>query len=228
MTEPASIRYKNPGAMWGGNAISRKWGELGNVALNDGTGQGNHIAVFPTYVAGICAQLDLWRSSAHYRNKRFADAIATWSGHNSVPSYIKLVTRRVPGMTGDTVMNDEFWRGPMCIPFLKAQAFHEAGKEYPAPDADWIEARRRVLGGVAPTAQPAPKPAPVTKPSRKPLLPQPAPMPAAHSTSIAASILTALAAIFTFAQTRPEIALGVVAAAIVIIVLIVRHHFKKG
>jgi hypothetical protein len=38
MTEPASIRYKNPGAMWGGNAISKKWGEQGNVSLNDGLG----------------------------------------------------------------------------------------------------------------------------------------------------------------------------------------------
>lgn len=149
MTEPASIRYKNPGAMWGGNAISKKWGEQGNVALSDGTGQGNHIAVFPSYVAGICAQIDLWRTSAHYKNKPFAEGIATWSGHNSVESYVALVTKRVPGMTRNTIMNDEFFRGPMCIPFLKAQAFHEAGKEYPAPEADWIEAQKRVLSGVS-------------------------------------------------------------------------------
>lgn len=154
MTEPASIRYKNPGAMWGGNAISKKWGEQGNVALNDGTGQGNKIAVFPTYVAGICAQLDLWRSSKHYKNKRFEDAIRTWSGGNHVESYIAFVKARVPGITRDTIMDDEFWRGPMCIPFLKAQAWHEAGKPYPAPEADWIEARRRVLGGT-PVAKPA-------------------------------------------------------------------------
>ena len=68
--EPASIRYRNPGAMWGGNAISKKWGEQATL-FNDGTGQGNKIAVFPTYVAGICAQIDLWRS-ARYRSKRFA------------------------------------------------------------------------------------------------------------------------------------------------------------
>ncbi len=148
--EPASIRYKNPGAMWGSD-LARKWGALPNaVALNDGKGQGNNIAVFPTYVQGICAQIDLWRTSSHYRNKPFAEGIATWSGHNSVESYVALVTKRVPGMTRNTIMNDEFWRGPMAIPFLKAQAFHEAGREYPAPDADWIEARRRVLGGIVP------------------------------------------------------------------------------
>lgn len=145
--EPASIRYKNPGAMWGGNAISKKWGEQGNIVLNDGKGQGNTIAVFPSYVAGICAQLDLWRTSARYKNKKFCDAIAIWSGGNSVESYIAFVLARVKGMDRNTVLNDAFWRGPMGIPFLKAQAWHEAGKQYPAPDADWIEAQRIVMGG---------------------------------------------------------------------------------
>jgi hypothetical protein len=117
-------------------------------------GQGNKIAVFDTWVQGICAQLDLWRTSANYKNKRFADAIAIWSGHNNVPSYIAYVKARVPGITENTIMNDAFWNSPMGIQFLKAQAGHEAGKAIPAPDADWIEAQRRVFGGVAP-AKPA-------------------------------------------------------------------------
>lgn len=151
MTEPASIRYKNPGAMWG-SALAIKWGaQKKAVVLNDGKGQGNNIAVFPTYVQGICAQLDLWRSSKNYKNKRFADAIAIWSGHNNVESYIKFVLARVPGMTRNTVMDDAFWQSPMGIAFLKAQAWHEAGKVYPAPDADWIEAQRRVFGKAATT-----------------------------------------------------------------------------
>lgn len=152
MTEPASIRYKNPGAMWG-SALAIKWGAAPKaVTLNDGKGQGNNIAVFPTYVQGICAQLDLWRSSSNYKNKRFADAIAIWSGHNNVESYISFVLARVPGMTRNTIMNDAFWKSPMGVAFLKAQAWHEAGKQYPAPDADWIEAQRRVLGGSGETA----------------------------------------------------------------------------
>jgi hypothetical protein len=159
--EPASIRYKNPGAMWG-NALAIKWGAAKKaVTLNDGKGQGNNIAVFPTYVQGICAQMDLWRSSPNYKNKRFADAIAIWSGHNSVESYINFVISRVPGMTRNTVMDDAFWRGPMAIPFLKAQAWHEAGKQYPAPDSDWIEAQRRVLSGTIPVP-PKPKVAATT------------------------------------------------------------------
>lgn len=145
--EPASIRFKNPGAMWG-NKLARKWGAAPKaVTLNDGKGQGNNIAVFPTYLQGICAQLDLWRTSPHYRNKRFADAIAVWSGRNEVPSYIAFCKKRVPGLREDTVMDDDFWRSPSGIAFLKAQAWHEAGKPYPAPEEDWIEAQRRVFEG---------------------------------------------------------------------------------
>lgn len=156
MREPASIRYKNPGAMWG-SALAIKWGAAKKaVSLNDGTGQGNNIAVFPTYVHGICAQLDLWRSSPRYRNKRFSEAIRTWSGGNHVESYIKFVLDRVPGMERNTIMDEAFWRGPMAIPFLKAQAWHEAGQRYPAPDADWIEAHKIVIGGLGTPPKPAP------------------------------------------------------------------------
>lgn len=157
--EPASIRFKNPGAMWGHTGkrpsedkvvatnapIPKRWGSKETVYLSDGLGQGNNIAVFETWVDGICAQLDLWRTSPNYRNKEFKDAIRVWSGGNNVPSYIAYVLARVPGMTPETVMNDAFWKGPMGIGFLKAQAGHEAGKPYPAPDADWIEAQRRVF-----------------------------------------------------------------------------------
>jgi hypothetical protein len=172
MTEPASIRCKNPGAMWGRvgrkptsffptpqgphgcetNApIPLKWGSKKTIYLSDGMGQNNNIAIFDTWVQGICAQLDLWRTSKNYRNKRFADAIRVWAGGNNVPSYISYVKARVPGMNENTVMDDAFWKSPMGIAFLKAQAGHEAGKTYPAPEADWIEAQRRVFGKVATT-----------------------------------------------------------------------------
>ena len=154
MAEPASIRYTNPGAMWG-SALAVKWGASKKaVSLSDGTGQGNNIAVFPTYVQGICAQLDLWRTSKNYKNKRFFEAILIWSGGNHVESYITFVLKRVPGMTRHTVMDDKFWRSSMGIAFLKAQAWHEAGKKYPAPDADWIKAQSIVFG----TALPSPPP----------------------------------------------------------------------
>lgn len=148
--------------MWG-SSLARKWGAQAAVTLNDGKGQGNNIAVFPTYVQGICAQLDLWRTSKNYRNKRFSEAIAIWSGHNEVESYIAFVLARVPGMTRNTVMDDAFWHSPKGVAFLKAQAWHEAGMRYPAPDADWLEAQRTVFGD-APAAPEAPKDPPVTPP----------------------------------------------------------------
>ncbi len=157
--EPASIRYKNPGAMWGRTGkrstsgpvdktnapIPLRWGSTETVYLNDGLGQGNNIAVFNTWEDGICAQLDLWRTSPLYKNKRFREAIAVWSGGNNVGSYVAYVLSRVPGMTPDTVMDDEFWKGPLGIGFLKAQAGHEAGKPYPAPDDAWTAAQKRVF-----------------------------------------------------------------------------------
>lgn len=164
--EVASIRTKNPGAMWGRTGrkpetffetsvgkygvdtnapIPLKWGSTKTIYLSDGTGQNNNIAIFDTYVQGICAQIDLWRMPKYY-NKRFADAIATWSGGNNVPEYIAYVEARVPGITEDTIMNEAFWRGPMAIPFLKAQAGHEAGKKYPAPQADWEAAHQKIFG----------------------------------------------------------------------------------
>ena len=154
---PASIRYKNPGAMWGHNPVAEKWGALDTVVLHDGLGQGNNIAVFPTYVQGICAQIDLWRSP-RYHNKRFADAIEVWSGGNDVGVYIAFVLKRVPGMTANTLMTDAFLDSPTGISFLKAQAWHEAGEQYPAPDADWLEAQRRVFhpASVAATVTKAP------------------------------------------------------------------------
>lgn len=150
--EPAAIRYMNPGAMWPG-AIATKWGSKKWIYLNDGTGQGgaghgNKIAIFDNWQDGICAQLDLWRTSPNYKNKRFADAIRIWSGGNHVESYIAYVKARVPGMNENTIMNDAFWRGPMAIPFLQAQSGHEAGKRIPADDMDWINAQKRVFSNV--------------------------------------------------------------------------------
>jgi hypothetical protein len=148
------------------NKIALKYGSKITYYLNDGMGQGNNIAVFDTWVQGICAQLELWRTSDNYRNKTFLQAITKWSGGNYVPSYVKYVKARVPGITESTVLNDAFWLGPMGIPFLKAQAGHEAGKPYPAPEGDWAKARDIVFGKAPKTTDKelpvveAPKPTP--------------------------------------------------------------------
>jgi hypothetical protein len=213
---PASIRYKNPGAMWG-SPLAKKWGSTHTVKLNDGTGQGNNIAVFPTYVNGICAQLDLWRTSKNYRNKKFKDAIRIWSGGNHVESYIKFVLARVPGMSRDTVMDDAFWMSDMGIAFLKAQAWHEAGKRYPAPDADWIEAQRIVFGGRKPRAE---------VPDRS----QPVGQPAVQSKTIVAEIGSLLTAVMAYVMdmfgylTDWRVILFIVAA---VSLFVIYERYKK-
>jgi hypothetical protein len=46
--------------MWPG-ARATRWGSTTYVTLKDG--QGNKIAVFPTFVQGAAAQFDLWASN---------------------------------------------------------------------------------------------------------------------------------------------------------------------
>lgn len=201
--EPASIRYKNPGAMWG-NALAKKWGSTQTVTLNDGLGQGNNIAVFPTFVAGICAQLDLWRTSPNYKNKRFGDAINIWDGHNNTPSYIAYVTQRVPGMTANTIMDDAFWRSPMAIGFLKAQAGHEAGKTYPATDAEFQQAQKIVMSGVVP--------------------PRAVPVPSKTATAVVVATAGSAAAAHAAGASNGMIAMVIIAACVIAgIVLVVKN-----
>jgi hypothetical protein len=156
--EPASIRFKNPGAMWGGSALAKKWGATKTVGLNDGLGQGNNIAVFPTMVKGAAAQFDLWRTSKNYHNRKLQDAIHTWSGGNYVSSYVNFLIKRVPGLTPDTVIDDDFLRSGQGLAMMKAQAWHEAGKQYPMTDAEWREAQSLVF---SPTTTKAKKAGPI-------------------------------------------------------------------
>jgi hypothetical protein len=145
LMEPASIRFNNPGAMWGGSALAKKWGANQTVGLNDGLGQGNNIAVFPTKVKGAAAQIDLWHTSKLYHNKRLEDAIHTWSGGNYVSSYLAFLIKRVPGLTPDTVIDDSFLNSGQGLAMMKAQAWHEAGVQYPMTDAEWREAQALVF-----------------------------------------------------------------------------------
>lgn len=143
----ASIRYNNPGAMWGGTALVRKWGATANVALADGLHQNNHIAVFPTKVQGAAAQFDLWLTSANYRNKQLASAIHTWCGGNSWENYVAFLCKRVPGLTSSTLINEAFLRTHSGLAMMKAQAWNEAGQVYPMTDAEWAQAQELVFGG---------------------------------------------------------------------------------
>jgi hypothetical protein len=143
--------------MWGGSALAKKWGADKTIGLNDGLGQGNNIAVFPTKVMGAAAQIDLWRTSKNYHNRRLQDAIHTWSGGNYVSSYMAFLMKRVPGLTPDTIIDDDFLKSGMGLAMMKAQAWHEAGKPYPMTDAEWREAQALVFSPKTSAAKTAAK-----------------------------------------------------------------------
>jgi hypothetical protein len=148
----AAIRYNNPGAMWG-NKLAIKWGANPKaVTLNDGLGQGNNIAVFPTPLQGACAQMDLWRSN--YAGMTLAAADKKWSGGNSSAAYINFLCSKVPGLTPNTVISREYLAGPNGWKLMKYQAQWEAGQPYPnMTDGQWQEAQRRVFSGKAPVSK---------------------------------------------------------------------------
>lgn len=149
--DPASIRYNNPGAMWGkGNKIATKWGSLGTTNLNDGLGQGNNIAFFPTKVKGACAQFDLWRTG--YCNRTLREAILRWSGGNWSDPYARFLVAQT-GISLDEQVTPALLASPRGWKLMKAQAQWEAGRPYPLLDSDWIVAQRTVFSSTPMTVE---------------------------------------------------------------------------
>lgn len=157
MTDPAppiSIRTKNPGAMWGG-ARANKWGATADIMTGDK--EGNHIAVFPTFVDGAAAQFDLWRSN--YTGLTLGSAIKKWSGGNSSPPYANFLVARTAILTTDTITT-QLLAGPKGIALMKAQAAWESGKikdGYPMTDTEWQQAQAMVFKGAIPPPPDIPK-----------------------------------------------------------------------
>lgn len=155
MAEPASIRFKNPGAMWGkGNPIATRWGATGTVALADGLGQGNNIADFPDFIHGAAAQFDLWRTG--YTNRTLRAAITRWSGGNWSQPYANSLVQKT-GINLDDIMTPALLASPQGLALMKAQAWWEAGRPYPMSEADWATAQRLVFSTVPKVKAPVKK-----------------------------------------------------------------------
>lgn len=148
---PAAIRYKNPGAMWPGK-IATKWGSAEWIRLQDG--QGNKIAVFPTFVQGAAAQFDLW-ATKYTTGETLKELIDRWSGHNSPAAYVRFLEART-GTSINTVMTKQFLASPAGWKLMKAQSRWEAGQEMPLTDAEWQQAQKMVFAGLAPEQPAAP------------------------------------------------------------------------
>jgi hypothetical protein len=160
---PASIRTKNPSAMWPGS-ISKRFGSTEYETLHDS--QNNKIAIFPTVEQGAAAQFALWASKG-YLGLTLRNAIYKWSGHNSATAYAKSLADHIPGLSLDTVITIPFLRSDSGWKFMKLQAQWEAGRVYPMTDAQW-QAAQKLAFGDTPAAAPAPSTKPAADTSKKP------------------------------------------------------------
>lgn len=168
---PASIRYDNPGAMWGGKHAQR-WGATDTIGLHDGLGQGNNIAVFPTKTQGAAAQFDLWRRL--YTGISLAEAVRRWSGGNSSTAYVAFLAKS-SGIDLHENVTPALLASRRGLALMKAQAAWEAGRikdGYPMSDAEWMAAQNMVFAGANPASPPAP-PAPPPSPPAQPTTQQP-------------------------------------------------------
>ena len=186
MTDPASIRYRNPGAMWGG-PHARLWGAVNDIVLNDG--QSNHIAVFPTFVKGGAAQFDLWRKA--YAGMTLPAAIKKWSGGNSNSAYASFLVKN-SGIGADEPITNAILSSSRGLELMKQQARWEAdktrlGESYPMTDFEWMQAQQLVFG----PAKMSPPPPPPDIP-----MPQPKPQQPAPSGGFFSAIIDAILAIF--------------------------------
>lgn len=152
---PASIRYNNPGAQYPGESASA-FGSTGFGVI----GGGHKIARFDDPEAGAAAQFDLL--NRRYSGMPLSDAITKWSGGNSSPQYIQSVSRSL-GLDPTTPITPDFLKNPeTAIPFAKAMAKFEAGRDFPLSDEQWQAAHSRAFGG--PSAYASGSPAgPVTQ-----------------------------------------------------------------
>lgn len=139
---PASRRFNNPGAQWPG-PISKKWGAVQSVTLNDR--QRNKIAVFGDAVTGGAALYDLLDQK--YAGKTLKAAIAKWSGGNSSKAYAARISRAT-GVGLNEVITHEMLRDPaFAVPFAMEMANHEMGGQYPMTADDWAAAHGMFLAG---------------------------------------------------------------------------------
>jgi hypothetical protein len=143
MTEPVSIRAKNPGAQWPG-PISKKFGSTEWWPC----GGNNKIAVFSTFEQGGAATLYLWANK--YSDMPLSAAIYKWSGQNSSKAYADFLHKRVPEITLDTQITRALLNSPTGVQFMIAQSQWEAGKVYPMTEAQWQKAQEIAFGAKAP------------------------------------------------------------------------------
>lgn len=139
---PASIRNKNPGAMYPGKS-AKKFGSTSYETLKSKDGV-HKIATFPTSTHGAAAQFDLL--ARVYTGMTIEKAITKWCGNFYAPTYLKVLKDRAD-VTPETVLTRAMLADhEFAIPFAKAMAWQEAGCDFPLKDDEWLEAHQMAMG----------------------------------------------------------------------------------
>lgn len=152
---PASIRNKNPGAMYPGQAAT-KFGSRSYQTLvsKDGT---HRIATFPTDEQGAAAQFWLLSQPSYANGKRtIEECIKKWCGGFYVSTYLKVLESQA-GVTRKSVLTQKMLRDPsIAIPLARAMALQEAGRDYPLGEDGWQKAHTMAFGmSLAPVEAPS-------------------------------------------------------------------------
>lgn len=160
---PASIRNRNPGAMYPGPS-SKKFGATSYETLKSRDGV-HKIATFPSDIHGAAAMFDLL--AAKYTGQSIEAAIKKWCGGYYASTYLKVLESK-GGITASDPLTMALVRDPqLAVPLCRAMAWQEAGKDYPLDDAGWLTAHGMAFGGeVAPEFSPkndVPSPKPETR-----------------------------------------------------------------
>lgn len=139
---PASIRNRNPGAMYPGPS-ARRFGTVGTEVLTSKDGV-HKIATFEEHEQGAAALFHLLHQGSRndrrlYCGKPIGAAIRTWCGGIHADAYLRVIEARA-GVTRMDHLDDDFLRDPRrAIPLAKAMAWQEAGRDYPMTDRQWTE-----------------------------------------------------------------------------------------
>lgn len=139
---PASIRNANPGAMYPGPS-SRRFGATTHEVLRskDGT---HKIATFPTPTHGAAALFDLL--DRQYTGRTIEAAITKWCGGYYSTTYLKVLEERSGIKRTDMLSRDMIRDCARAVPFAKAMAWQEAGREFPLEQAEWEAAHAMAFG----------------------------------------------------------------------------------
>lgn len=160
---PASIRNANPGAQYPGPSAKRFGGtSYETLRSKDGI---HKIATFPTATHGAAALFDLL--DRRYAGMTIEKAITKWCGGYYSTTYLKVLEERAGIKRTDLLSRERIRDCAWAVPFAKAMAWQEAGRDFPLEDAEWEAAHAMAFGDAkAPAWDPdndVPTPKPETR-----------------------------------------------------------------